>query len=330
MALDYAVRLEDIRAAQDRIAQHTIRTPLIHSQELSQEQSQDIWLKLEHLQKTGSFKLRGATNAILGLTPAQKAKGVVGVSTGNHGRGLAYAARQNGVRCIICMSSLVPENKVKSIKQLGAEVRIVGASQDDAQSEVDALVRQGMTMLPPFDHPAIIAGQGTIGLELFDALSDIHTVLVPVSGGGLVSGVALALKSLNPNIDIIGVTMERGAAMHASLKAGHPVLVKELPTLADSLGGGIGLNNAHTFKMTSSLVKEIILVSEAEIAEAISYAYWSEKQIIEGSGSVCLAALRSGKINAQGPTVALLTGANLDMQLHHDIISGNPPDMTSS
>jgi threonine dehydratase len=288
-----------------------------------------VHLKLEHHQRTGSFKLRGATNAVLNLTDAQRAQGVVGVSTGNHGRGLAYAARQNGVRCIICMSELVPQNKIDGIKAQGAEVRIVGRSQGDAQVEVDQLVIEGMTMIPPFDHPNIIAGQGTIGLELAEDLLDLTTVLVQLSGGGLISGVAAALKARLPNIKVIGVSMERGAAMYQCQKAGKPMIVPELATLADSLGGGIGLDNAFTFGMTRDLVDDIVLVSEAEIAGAIRHAYWQENEIIEGSGSVGIAALLSGKVTPDGPTALLLSGGNIDMALHHRIIGGEDVDVTA-
>ncbi|MGB1390909.1 MAG: hydroxyectoine utilization dehydratase EutB, partial [Paracoccaceae bacterium] len=285
-------------------------------------------LKLEHHQRTGSFKLRGATNAILSLSEDDRARGVVAVSTGNHGRGLAYAARRNGVRCIVAMSELVPQNKIDGIRAQGAEVLIVGRSQDDAQVEVDRLVAEdGMTMVPPFDHPDIIAGQGTLGLELAEDLPDLACAVVQVSGGGLISGVAAALKARIPNIRIVGVSMERGAAMYECQQAGKPIHVEEMKTLADSLGGGIGLDNEYTFTMTRDLVDEIVLVNEAEIAAAIRHAYWSESQIIEGSGSVGIAALLAGKITPDGPTSVLLSGGNIDMKLHHRIVSGEDVDV---
>ena len=324
-----SIGLADIEAARTFIAPTIHRTRTEQSASLSDRMGVPVHLKLEHHQRTGSFKLRGATNAVLNLTDAQRAQGVVGVSTGNHGRGLAYAARKNGVRCIICMSELVPQNKIDGIKAQGAEVRIVGRSQDDAQVEVDRLVADGMTMIPPFDHPNIIAGQGTIGLELAEDLSDLTTALVQVSGGGLISGVAAALKARLPNIRVIGVSMERGAAMYQCQQAGIPIIVPELSTLADSLGGGIGLDNALTFGMTRDLVDDIVLVSEAEIAGAIRHAYWQENQIIEGSGSVGIAALLSGKITPDGPTALLLSGGNIDMALHHRIIAGEDVDVTA-
>jgi threonine dehydratase len=324
-----SIELADIEAAQTLIAPIIHRTRTERSAFLSDKMGVPVHLKLEHHQRTGSFKLRGATNAVLKLNDAQLAQGVVGVSTGNHGRGLAYAARQNGVRCIICMSELVPQNKIDGIKALGAEVRIVGRSQDDAQVEVDKLVNDGMTMIPPFDHPNIIAGQGTIGLELAEDLPDLTTALVQLSGGGLISGVAAALKARLPNIKVIGVSMERGAAMYQCQKAGKPMIVPELATLADSLGGGIGLDNAFTFEMTRDLVDDIVLVSEAEIAGAIRHAYWQENQIIEGSGAVGIAALLSGKVTPTGPTALLLSGGNIDMALHHRITAGEDVDVTA-
>ncbi len=323
------ITVDQIRAAQGRIASAITPTPMVRSPALSQHCGVDVHLKLEHQQRTGSFKLRGATNAVLNLTDQQRKRGVVGVSTGNHGRGLAYAARQSGVRCIIVMSHLVPQNKIDGIRAQGAEVRIIGQSQDDAQIEVDRLVSdQGMTMIPPFDHPDIIAGQGTLGLEIATALPELSTALIQVSGGGLISGCAVALRHHNPGIRIIGVSMERDAAMYQCQKAGKPLLVREEASLADALGGGIGLDNAYTFAMTRDLVDDIVRVTEAEIAGAIRHAYWQDQQIVEGSGSVAMAALLSGKVRPGGPTVALVSGCNIDMDLHYRIISGEDVDVT--
>tara|TARA_R100000005_G_scaffold96287_1_gene82094 strand:+ start:2288 stop:3274 length:987 start_codon:yes stop_codon:yes gene_type:complete len=324
-----SVTLAAIETARERIAPLIRQTPVIPSVSLSERSGGDIHLKLEQLQITGSFKLRGAMNAVLSLTEGQKARGVVGVSTGNHGRGLAYAARNAGVKCIICMSELVPQNKVAGIRAQGAEVRIIGRSQDEAQEEVARLVtEEGMTMLPPFDHEDIIAGQGTLGLELHEQLPELETVLVPLSGGGLISGVALALKTRNPMIRIIGISMDRGAAMFESQRAGKPVQVQEYPSLADSLGGGIGLDNRYTFQVVRDLVEDIILVTETEIADAIRHAYWQEKLVIEGSGAVGIAALLAGKIKAPGTCVSLLSGCNIDMELHKRLIDGETVDVS--
>ena len=323
------ITLQDSIRARARIAGRIRQTALVPSPALSAASGGAVSLKLESTQITGSFKLRGATNAVLSLTEEQRAAGVVGVSTGNHGRGLAYAAAQAGVRCVICMSELVPQNKVEGIKSHGAEVRIIGRSQDEAQAEVDRLVAEGMTMLPPFDHADIIAGQGTVALEMLEQMPDLETVLVPLSGGGLISGVGMVLKAANPKIRVIGVSMERGAAMHECLKAGKPVQVDELPTLADSLGGGIGLENAYTFEMTKSFVDEVVLVSEAEIAAAIRHAYFEEREVIEGSGSVGIAALLAGKIENPGRCAVLVSGQNIDMGLHKRIIDGEDVDVAA-
>ena len=315
------VTLQDIYRARRAIAGRIRRTPLAVSDSLSRAAGAPVHLKLEHLQITGSFKLRGATNAVLALSPEQQAKGVVGVSTGNHGRGLAYAARQAGARCVICMSRLVPQNKVDAIKALGAEVRIVGASQDDAQLEVDSLVaEQGMTMLPPFDHADVIAGQGTLGLELIKDLPELETCIVPLSGGGLIAGIARAIKSANPRARVVGVTMAQGAAMYQSQKAGRPVEVEETASLADSLGGGIGQDNRYTFAMVRELVDDLLLVEEDQIADAIRHAYWREQQIIEGGAAVGIAALRAGLVERPGVTAVVLSGGNIDMTQHARLI----------
>ena len=325
-----AVSIDDIYSARTRIAGRVRHTPTVGSASLSQSVGSPVLLKLEQMQTTGSFKLRGATNAVLSLSDDQRAQGVVGASTGNHGRGLAYAAKQSGVRCVICMSALVPHNKIDGIRAHGADVRIVGKSQDDAQVEVERLVAEdGMVMLPPFDHADIIAGQGTLGLETVADVPDVETVLVPLSGGGLMSGVALAVKALRPNARLVGVSMERGAAMIESLQAGKPIMVEELPTLADSLGGGIGLDNQFTFSIVRDLVDEFVTVSETEIAEAIRHAYWSEQLIIEGSGSVGIAALLAGKVSNVGTCVALVTGRNIDMTLHKRLIDGENVDIAA-
>lgn len=315
------IRLIDLYRARHRIRGRVRHTPLVSSERLSSRVGAPVYLKLECHQITGSFKLRGATNALLALDDAARARGVIGVSTGNHGRALAHAAKQAGVRAVICMSRLVPSNKVDAIRALGAEVHIVGASQDEAEHEVARLVRtEGLTLLPPFDHRDVIAGQGTIGLEILDDLPAVDTVLVPLSGGGLIAGVALAMKSASRDIRVIGITMERGCAMHASLAAGHPVQVEELETLADSLGGGIGLDNRYTFGMARELVDETMLVSEEDIAQAIRHAYREEQLILEGSGAVGIAALLSGRVRAPGTTVVLASGANIDMALHRRLV----------
>ncbi|WP_309084633.1 hydroxyectoine utilization dehydratase EutB [Chelativorans sp.] len=320
---DALVDISDIEAARRRIAGRVVETPIVPSPSLSDRMGLPVHLKLEHRQTTGAFKLRGASNALALLSADAKARGVVAASTGNHGRALAYAARLEGVRAVICMSRLVPANKVEEIRRLGAEVKIIGNSQDDAQEEVDRLVaEEGLAMIPPFDDPAVIAGQSTLGLELIDQLPDVDTVLVPVSGGGLAAGIAAAVKAKKPSASVIGVSMDRGAAMHASLAAGKPVLVEEAQSLADSLGGGIGLQNRLTFAMCRALLDDLVLLSEEEIAAGIRHLYAEEREIVEGAGSVGVGALLAGKVNPRGVTAIILSGRNIDMELHRRIVCG--------
>ncbi|MER8646416.1 hydroxyectoine utilization dehydratase EutB [Mesorhizobium sp. M1252] len=318
------VNISDIERARLRIRDRIRPTSLEPSYSLSQMCGVSVHLKHEHRQTTGSFKLRGASNAVLQLSRDEQAQGVVTASTGNHGRALSFAAKTCGVKATICMSDLVPENKVSEIRRLGAEVRIVGHSQDDAQEEAERLARaEGVCLVPAFDHPAVIAGQGTLGLEIVEALPDVSTVLIQLSGGGLAAGVALAVKSRRPKARIIGITMERGAAMKASLDASRPVQVEECESLADSLGGGIGLDNRWTFAMCQDLLDDVILLSEQEIAAGMQHAYLQEREVVEGAGAVGIAALVANKVgNLNGPVVALLSGRNVDMELHRRVVCG--------
>jgi len=319
-----------IAEAQARIADRVRRTPLETSPSLSARSGVPVHLKLENHQATGSFKLRGATNAVLSLREEERQRGLVTASTGNHGRALAHAAKAEGVRAVVCMSALVPANKVEAVRALGAEIRIVGRSQDDAQEEVDRLVREeGLTAVPPFDHADVIAGQGTIGLEIAEVRPDTELVLVPLSGGGLAAGVAMAVKSRLPQARVIGVSMARGAAMSESLRAGRPVLVEEVETLADSLGGGISLENRYTFAMCRDLIDDVVLLSEEEIAEGIRHAFVTEGETVEGAGAVGIAALLAGKVDVKGPTVVVVSGRNIDEALHRRIVSGGADETVS-
>jgi threonine dehydratase len=308
--------LADVFHARRVIAPHILRTPLIRSEPISARLGGEVHLKLETLQTTGSFKLRGATNHLLHLGEEERARGVVAVSSGNHARAVAHAARALGVPATLFMSSLVPAHKVAAVAALGAEVRIVGDSQDEAEAEALRLCeRDGRPYLSPFDDPLVIAGQGTLGLEIVEDLPEVDTVLVPLSGGGLISGVALALKSASPRIRVIGITMDQGAAMYESQRAGHTVDVVEVRSLADALGGGIGGSNRWTFAMVRDLVDEMVLVSEDEIAAAMRWCYWQEAQVVEGGGAVGVAALLAAKAEHLGErVVVVLSGRNVDMQ----------------
>lgn len=318
--------LSDVYRARQRIAGRTCVTPLVASAALSARAGVPVHLKLETLQPTGSFKIRGATNVLAELA-AQRVTRVVTASTGNHGRAVAHAARALGLEAAVCMSSLVPANKVDAVAALGARVVIVGESQDDAQAEARRLARdEGHAYVPPFDDPRIIAGQATIGVEILEALPDAGTLIVPLSGGGLFSGVAFAAKAIRPSIAVIGVSMARGAAMHASLAAGRPVDVEEQPTLADSLGGGIGLDNRYTFDLTRALADDVVLLDEHSIARGIAHAYREERLVVEGAGAVGIAALLDEAVprsRRDGPIVVVVSGANIDMAAHRRLIAEN-------
>lgn len=320
------VTLQSIYEARRAIQGVACRTPLVPAHRLGGDEL-DLRLKLETAQPTGAFKLRGAANAAARLSPEALRRGVVCASTGNHGRAVAYAARRLGGRAVVCMSSLVPQNKLDAIRALGAETRIVGESQDEAQVEVERLVaEEGLSEIPPFDHPDVIAGQGTIGLELLEDFPDLDTVVVPLSGGGLIAGIARAVKSVSPAIRVIGVSMQRGAAMHASLEAGRPVEVREEPTLADSLGGGIGLANRWTFAMVRDLVDETVLVSETEIAAAMRRLFLEESWVAEGGGAVGVALLQDRHRARLGHRVAMvISGRGIDMAMFRRVVDGEVP-----
>ncbi len=315
----------EIDAAAKRLEGRVLQTDLCHADDLSAQLGVPVFLKLENRQWTGSFKLRGATNALALLSEAERARGLITASSGNHGRALAHAARALRARCTVFLSPQVPPYKRAALAALGAEVRIAGRSQDEAEDAARAASdAEGRIFVPPFDDPGVIAGQGTIGDEILARLPEAERVVVPLSGGGLAAGVAAALKQRRPGIRVIGVSMERGAAMHASLAAGHPVEIEELPTLADALAGGIGRSNRYTFEMVRALLDDAVLVSEEEIAEGIRAAALLG-EVVEGGGGVGLAALIAGKLPFSGATVALLSGGNIDPALHRKIVAPKHP-----
>ena len=318
------ITLRDLYLARARIARWIRRTPLVASPHLSAHAGARISLKLETAQDTGAFKLRGATNFVRASGDAVRARGVVTVSTGNHGRAVAHAARRVGVRAVVCMSELVPGTKREAIEALGAEVRIVGRSQDEAEVETRRLVtEEQLALVHPFDDPLVIAGQGTVGIEILEDRPEVGTVIVGLSGGGLVSGIALALKAANPRTRVVGVTMDEGAAMYESVRAGHPVEVEERPSLADSLGGGIGLDNRYTFELVRALVDDYVLVTESEIARAMRHLYWKERVIAEGGGAVSVAAVLANKVpGLSGEVACVVSGGNVDMDAFTLIVSG--------
>lgn len=311
----HGVTLASIYQARSRVAGQVTRTPLIRSQALSRRFEAEVFLKLENHQPSGAFKLRGATNMLRALLEQggdeALSRGVTTASTGNHGRAVALAASRLGVPAVICLSNLVPDNKARAIEALGAEVRRVGRSQDEAFEEVARLVdEEGMTLIPPFDDPLIAAGQGTIGIELLEDQPDLDRVLVGLSGGGLLGGIGAAIKGIRPTTRLTGISLSQGAAMWESLQAGHPVDVEEVESLGDSLGGGIGLGNRCTFALVREVMDDHYHVSEAAIARAMVDLLADEKMLVEGAAAVGLAALDEHGIDIRGERVALIVSGN--------------------
>jgi threonine dehydratase len=309
--------MHDIYLARQRIGPLARRTPLVSSPSLSELLGAPVYLKLENLQETGSFKIRGAANKMLTLTPDEKARGVITISTGNHGRAVSYVAGQLGIKAVICIPAGTPSNKVDAIKSLGAEVVVGGKTYDEAEEHALRLEKErGLTIVHPFDEPFVIAGQGTIGLELLEDLPEIETAIVPMSGGGLISGIALALKSANSGIRVIGVSMDRAPVMYHSLKAGAPITMEEEETIADALVGGIGLDNQYTFRMIQEYVDDFVLVSDEEIAAAMAFALERHHLVVEGGAAVGIAAVLHRKVReVGGNVVVVLSGSNVDIPL---------------
>lgn len=312
------ISMRDIYIARNRISPLARKTPLIYSSHLSERIGSSVYLKLESLQETGSFKIRGAINKLLTMSKDEKERGVIAFSTGNHGRAVAYVARQLGINAVICLSKRVPQYRVNAMKQLGAEVVQYGKSQDEAYEHALSLQKErGFTIINPFDDHLIIAGQGTIGLEILEDLPSVDMAIVPVSGGGLIAGIALAMKSADPNIHVLGVSMDCAPAMYQSLKAGKPVEVEEKDSLADALLGGIGLDNKYTFPMVRDYVDDLILVSEEEIPEGMFFVFDRHRLVIEGAAAVGISAILCDKLSGLegNNVVVVLSGCNVDVPL---------------
>jgi len=315
--------LSDIYLARQRIASIIRRTPLVYSPSLKAMTGTNVLLKQENLQVTGAFKIRGASNKILSLSDKDRERGVITVSSGNHGLAVSYLAKKLETKATICVPKPVPNNKRQAIKALGAELVVKGNNADEAMEYADQLqAERGMTMVHPFDDLEIIAGQGTIGIELFEDFPDMDTVIVPLSGGGLMSGIAFVVKSIMPKIRVIGVSMERGPAMVESLRAGKIVDIVEEPTLADALAGGLNMDNKYTFPMVQEYVDETVLVSEEEISEAILFCLNQHRTVIEGGAAVGIAALLTNKVQLLGKNiVVVLSGANISLQVLKKILA---------
>jgi threonine dehydratase len=318
--LSEIVRMVDVEAARARLAGVVYETPCAFSQSLSDMTGARVFVKLENLQITGSFKERGAANVLLQLSPEERGRGVVTASAGNHGLAVAFHAARLGIAAVIVMPEWAPLTKVLSARRQGAEVVLHGDNYDEAYErarEIEAGRR--LVFVHPFDDPRVIAGQGTIGLELAAQVPDLDAALVPVGGGGLVAGIAIALKSRRAGAEVIGVQSDEIAAMKAALATGDQVTVSAAPTIADGIA--VRRVGEHTLPLARRWVDQVVSVSEEEIANAILLLLEIEKTVVEGAGAVPLAALVNKKVALAGKTVALvLSGGNIDVNLVSRII----------
>lgn len=315
--------LHDAYLAQHRIQSMIWETPLAESVDLAARTgAKSVHLKLECLQHTGAFKVRGAANKILSLTGGEKQKGVITFSTGNHGKAVAFVAGKTGIRAVVCLSEHVPAYRAEMIRALGAELSVKGHSQDAAEENYRQLVAQrGLVPVVPFDDPMIIAGQGTIALEILKALPDTDVLVIQLSGGGLLAGIAMVAKSINPAIHVVGISLERSPAMLESLKAGAPAQVDEKDTIADSLLGGIGMENRYTLPLVERFVDEHILISEPPIEDAMYYLFEKHRLIVEGAAAVGVGALLQRTLNVEGKrVVALLSGSTIQTEVYLKVL----------
>jgi threonine dehydratase len=305
------IGIEDIRQARERAGSLVVRTPLLPALALNVPEGNELWLKAESLQRTGSFKFRGAYNAIAGLSPREQARGVITYSSGNHGQAVACAAHLLGVKAVVVMPEDAIPIKVESTRQWGAEVVFAGSTSLDRQERAMELVgEQGYTVIPPFDDARIIAGQGTVGLEIVEALAEVEAVVVPVGGGGLISGIATAVKSLRPEAGVIGVEPEDGADARDSLHSGSIVTWDRVETVADGLRTSrIGDLNFATIR---EYVDEIVTVGEQEILRTVGLLATRAKLVVEPSGAVAVAAVLCHRTGLQGKrTAAVISGGNV-------------------
>ncbi len=307
------ITLQAIEAARDRLRGITVETPLLASDRLSQDVGGSVWIKAENTQRAGSFKLRGAYTRMAALTPEERQRGVIAHSAGNHAQGVALAARLLGIPATVVMPEYAPLAKVAATRRFGADVILHGASFDDAGAHARALqAAQGLTYVHAFDDPLIVTGQGTVGLEILEALPGVGTIIVPVGGGGLIAGIALVVRERKPDTRIIGVQAEGCASIRLSLQAGEPTAVPEACTIADGIAvkkpGGI------TLPIIRDLVDDVVTVDDDEIARGIVYALQNLRLVAEGAGAVGIAALLSGKIVPRDgeQTCVVLSGGNID------------------
>jgi len=315
------VTLDDVVAARARIAGGIYESPCVESIPLSQLTGAHVFCKLDYLQRTGSFKERGARNALLRLTPEQKAKGVIAVSAGNHAQGLAYHGGLLGVPVTVVMPTFAALIKVTNCRQFGARVVLEGADFTEARATAERIARdEGLAFVHPFDDDDVIAGQGTIALEILEQMPGVEAIVAPVGGGGLLSGIATVVRSLRPDVEMIAVEPEHANSLAVSLRAGRPTTVDVKPTLADGLA--VAEVGARPFRILSPWLREVVTVDEAAIALAILRLIELEKSVVEGAGAAPLAAFLAGKLERlRGRRVVLvLCGGNIDLTMLDRVI----------
>lgn len=299
--------LADIRAAAGRIQPYVLRTPTLSGEALA---GADVWLKAENLQWTGSFKVRGAVNAVLQLSPEQRQRGVITLSAGNHGIALARAAQSSATPCVVVVREDAAITKLQAIRRYGAEIVLTPVARWQERLEAEQRQRN-LHLVHPFDDPAVAAGQGTVGLEILEALSNLRTLIVPVGGGGLIAGVAVAVKQQRPDVRIIGVEPEQAPTVNESLAAGHPVAPSRLDTVADGLAAPY--TRPFNLALIQRYVDEMRTVSDAAIIEALKLVALQAKLVVEPAGAAAVTALLTDPA-IQRPVVAILSGGNLDGQ----------------
>lgn len=310
-----AVSIESIRAAADLLDGVIVRTPLHLAPALSERLGVQVFLKCENLQPVGAFKLRGAYTAIARLSPDVRSRGVITYSSGNHGLAVTYAADLLGIRAVIVMPETAPRIKVEGVKKKGGEVIFAGTTSSDRRKRAEEIVaREGLVMIPPFEHADVIAGQGTCGLEILEQCPEVRTILVPVGGGGLLAGIATAVGALKPSVRVIGVEPVGAAKLTAALAAGHPVTLDSTKSLADGLMP-LALGDLP-YAQIRGIVRESALVTDEELGKAVRYLHENVKLHTEPSGAATTAALMAGKISPlEGPIVAVVSGGNVDPDL---------------
>lgn len=317
--LDLDRELARIRRAAEVISPYVRRTPTVYSYTYSESSGADVWLKLENLQRTGSYKVRGALHKLLSLAPDERARGLVAASAGNHAQGVALAAKLLGVPATIVMPLSTAIVKVQRTEDYGARVVLHGVNYDEAQARARELEAEGgLTLVHPFDDPDVIVGQGTVGLEILAEVSELDTIVVPIGGGGLISGIALAVKALAPRIRIVGVQAEGADPMVRSFRAGERVTVPHPSTVAEGIR--VGGTGRHTFELVRALVDDCVTVTDDEIVETVVQTMDKSRVVAEAAGVAAVAALASGRVKEAGRACAVVSGGNIDLNLLARII----------